>query len=122
MDDCPHRLDHGNRCFLLENVAPHIDTDGASLNRVIGHSQSVKFGYLLATGHHDRYRAGGSDGLEIFIYIVSFDIVGAELCAYPASQPEVLRITGHVFAYRSHCKSRNAVTGTDINHPGHVDD
>ncbi len=122
MDDSPHCLNHGNRRFGLENIAPHIDPGGAFLNRVIGHSQSVQFRYLLAAGHDDRHRAGCGDGLEIFIYIVSFDVVGAKLRAYPASQPEILRVPGHILAYRCHRESRNAVTVADINHFGHIDD
>ena len=61
MNDRLYRLHHTDRVRALEDVTAHVDTDRASLDRVVRHLQCLLLRLLLPTRDHHRHRLQGAD-------------------------------------------------------------
>ena len=74
----PDGLDHRNGGLGLEDISSHVHARRTVRDRVVSHAQGVELRQFLASGDHDRDRAGRGDRLETRD-IVGFYEGGAQL-------------------------------------------
>lgn len=98
MHDGSNGLDHRRGPTRLEDVATHVDADGAVADSVVRQSQRVALFHFLSAGYHDGRRATGDDFLEAFA-VIRLDDLRPQFRGDATRQTEIARIAGHFFSH-----------------------
>ena len=85
MDDGANGLNHPHGRVRLENIAAHVDADGAVADGIVSELESFHLGRLLATGDDHRDGAAADKLVEI-VAVVSLDDMRAHFRGDSAGQ------------------------------------
>src|SRR5208283_5041677 len=122
MHDGADCLDHRRRSLALEDVAAHVYSGSALLDRPIGHSKRIEFGQLLSTSDDQWNRAGRSHLFKSCLAVIGFDKMRPDFSADAGSKAQVPGIAYEILSNPSHAQGSYAVLIAGIHNLNEVAD